>query len=92
MDASRECACSREIEHLKQLLQEHEKRNNMMFANIEKANTVRDRTEEHWRAAANEWRAAMDDRERQFVPRSIASILAIVSILSLLVGLWGIIR
>lgn len=76
-------------EHFERLLQEHEKRDDLQHESDEKARAVLERQAEHWRQNANEWRAAMDDRERNFLPRSLGYVLALVSIVSLVIGIWG---
>ena len=54
-------------EHFEQLLAALDKRYEDRFAAQEQAIAVAERVGEKWRADANEWRTAMNDRERNFV-------------------------
>lgn len=51
----------------------------------EKAVNVAETTAEKWRANANEWRKAMDDRERNFLPRAMGYVIGAVSVVSLMI-------
>jgi hypothetical protein len=46
-----------------------------------------DRNVEKWQAAANEWRGAMQDREREFFSKSMGMVVGALSAASLIVAL-----
>lgn len=50
----------------------------------EKAIRKEEENSEKWRVNANEWRAAMNDRERNFLSKSMGLVLATVSVVALL--------
>lgn len=77
-EASLIASIQSEMAGLRELLLEFDKRYEQRFAlqkeifsnalfNAEKAVTVAEINSEKWRANANEWRSAMDDRETRFV-------------------------
>lgn len=57
------------------------------LANAEKAVAVSERNAEKWRDSANEWRQAMTDRERNFLPRNIGYIIGALTVITLIVSL-----
>ena len=57
------------------------------LANAEKAVLVAERNAEKWRDNANEWRAAMTDRESQFLHKNMGLVLAAVSTIALLLAI-----
>lgn len=57
------------------------------LSNAEKAVLVAERNAEKWRDNANEWRAAMTDRESQFLHKNMGVVLAAVSALALLLAI-----
>lgn len=63
-----------------------EKAVEVALANAEKAVMVSERNAEKWRDNANEWREAMTDRERNFLPRSIGYIIAALTCISLFIS------
>lgn len=64
-----------------------EKAVEIALANAEKAVLVSERNAEKWRDNANEWRQAMTDRERNFLPRNIGYIIGALTALTLVVAL-----
>lgn len=93
-----------EINGVNRLLDEVDKRNMQQFASQEKAVSaalaaaekavgVAERNAEKWRDNANEWRAAMSDKDRNFITKSAAwgylvgavgLLLAVIEILAVL--------
>jgi hypothetical protein len=59
------------------------------FAAAEKAVATAEANAEKWRASANEWRSAMNDRERDFLPRNIGYIIGALSVITLVMSLFG---
>ena len=57
-------------EHLNVRLTEMDLRNQQRFEAAEKASSIAFAESQRWRDAANEWRGAMNDRERILMPRS----------------------
>lgn len=76
-------------EHFETLLAEQEKRYAQRFDAQEKAIAVAEANAEKWRANANEWRQAMTDRERNFLPRSLGHVIGVLSALSLAAALFA---
>lgn len=62
-----------------------EKAVEIALANAEKSVLVSERSAEKWRDNANEWRQAMTDRERNFLPRNIGYIIGALAALAALV-------
>ena len=75
-------------DHFERLLAEHEKREQMREEAMQRALQIQETNTLHWRESANEWRAAMDDRERNFLPRSIGYIVGILSVVSLVLTIY----
>lgn len=57
-------------EHLEKILAEKDKAINIALAAAKEAVGVAEKNAEKWRDSANEWRGAMSDREKTFMPRS----------------------
>ena len=76
-------------EHIEALLAAQDERNRLLHDSSDRALRIAEANNERWRQNANEWRAAMDDRERTFLPRSLGIVIAVLSIVSLLIALWG---
>ena len=76
-------------DHLERLLAEHEKRETLRADAMQRALTIQERTTEQWRANANEWRSAMDDRERNFLSRGMGLVIGLLSIVSLVFTIWS---
>ena len=72
---------------LRAMLDERDRRYEEKFASLLEQRRVYEIHAEAWRAQANEWRAAMTDRERTFLPRSIGFILGALSVISLILTL-----
>jgi len=53
-------------EYFDRILDERTKRFEIALHDAQKAVEIADTNSEKWRSNANEWRAAMDDREREF--------------------------
>jgi hypothetical protein len=66
-----------------------EKAVNAALAAAEKAVAVAETNAEKWRMNANEWRAAMNDRERQFFSRGMGYVVGAVSVVSAIVAITG---
>jgi len=58
------------------------------FASSEKAIAVAEANSEKWRANANEWRKAMDDRERNFLSKGMGYIIGALAIFSGIVSVF----
>ncbi len=56
-------------EYFEKILAEKDKAINIALAAAKEAVTVAEKSAEKWRDAANEWRGAMQDRERDFLSR-----------------------
>lgn len=63
-------------EHMDAMIVALDKRIQEKFMALEKAVALAEEGEEKWRANANEWRAAMSDRESQFVQKSSYDVIA----------------
>jgi len=57
-------------EHVLRIVADQDKAVQAALAASEKAVTKAEAQAENWRQSANEWRGAMTDRERSFVPRT----------------------
>lgn len=57
-------------EYFDRILDERTKRFEIALHDAQKAVEIADTNSEKWRSNANEWRAAMDDRERTFARKS----------------------
>lgn len=57
------------------------------LAAAEKAVSVAEANAEKWRINANEWRGAMDDRERNFLSRGMGYVIGAVSVIAMLVNI-----
>lgn len=69
-------------DHFERLLKEHERLDDLRHVATEKALHIAEMNTERWRANANEWRAAMDDRERNFLSRGMGAVIGLLSIIS----------
>ena len=89
MDAPTPCE-RRDVAWLEKLftrmIEEHEKRTEQRFSDFSRAIDLQETNASHWREQANEWRAAMDDRERNFLPKTMGYLLAGVSVILSIVG------
>lgn len=56
-------------EHLDELRQADQRAVNAALAAAKEAVAIAETNAERWRASANEWRGAMNDRERNFISR-----------------------
>lgn len=56
-------------EYFEKILEEKDKAINIALAAAKEAVTVAEKNAEKWRNQANEWRAAMNDREKNFITR-----------------------
>jgi hypothetical protein len=70
-------------DHFERLLVEHEKRELLRAETTQRALEIQQQATEHWRENANEWRSAMDDRERNFLSRGMGLVIGLLSIISL---------
>ena len=62
---------------------------NAAMAATDKATVVAEINDEKWRKNANEWRGAMDDRERNFLSKSMGYVLMAVSIVAGLLAIFA---
>lgn len=69
---------------VKDALAAQEKAVNAALAASEKAVSVAETNAERWRAGANEWRAAMNDRERNFLSKGMGYVVGGLSAIALL--------
>jgi len=69
---------------LLQLMNERDKRYEQRFASQEEAVRVYKETSDKWQAAANEWRGAMTDRERNFLSKGMGYVVAALSAIALI--------
>lgn len=58
------------LKTLKELMDERDKRYTVVSETSKKAVDVAERNAERWRDNANEWRAAMNDKDRNFVTKN----------------------
>lgn len=83
-------------EYLEALINEADKRYEQRFvaqekataaalAAADKANALSEANAEKWRTNANEWRQAMNDRERNFLSRGMGYIVGSLSIIALVI-------
>lgn len=59
------------------------------LAAAEKAVSVAEANAEKWRSNSNEWRAAMDDRERNFLSKGMGYVVGALSVVALLITIAG---
>lgn len=57
-------------EYFERILEEKDKALNAALASAKEQVAVAEKNAEKWRDNANEWRAAMQDRENKFMPRA----------------------
>ena len=57
------------------------------MAATSKATTIAETNDEKWRANANEWRKAMDDRERNFLSRGMGYVIGALAIVGTLISI-----
>jgi hypothetical protein len=57
-------------EYFEKILEEKDKAINIALAAAKEAVGVAENNSQKWRESANEWRAAMTDRENKFMPRA----------------------
>lgn len=69
------------------LMDERDKRYTERFDAQQKAIGVAEEQAEKWRANANEWRTAMNDRERNFLSKSMGYVLGALTALVLILTL-----
>ncbi len=55
------------------------------LAAAEKAVSVAENNSEKWRSNANEWRAAMTDRERNFLSRGMGYVVGALSVVAMII-------
>ena len=78
--------------HFTALLEAQDKAVKAALASAEKAVDRAEINAEKWRQNANEWRAAMTDRERNFARKETTFILAALGGLATILGLFAAIR
>lgn len=76
------------VDTLLALMNERDKRYEQNRIAVEKALELADVNTEKWRASANEWREAMNDRERKFVTKEIGVIVALLSMIGFALAVW----
>lgn len=57
------------------------------FIALDKALKLASDHQEAWRHAANEWRQAMTDRERDFLPRNLGYVIAALSLVGAFISI-----
>ena len=67
-------------------MDERDKRYNERFSAQEKATAIYQQHADIWRESANEWRAAMGDREREFLSKSMGRVIALLSAIAILIA------
>lgn len=77
------------VDSLRELMEEQEKRYEQRFAAQEQAVKVAETSAEKWRNQANEWRAAMLDRERNFFSKGMGYVVAALGGISLIITILG---
>ena len=73
---------------VREALSAQEKAVSAALAAAEKAVAVAETNAEKWRANANEWRKAMDDREREFLSKGMGYVVGAVAIVSGLLSVY----
>lgn len=68
---------------------EIEKRLEQRFIAQENALSKAEEHAELWRKSANEWREAMNDRDRNFLSKNMGLVVGAVSILSAIIAIFG---
>lgn len=68
---------------LNEIAAERDRRYSERFLAQESALKLAQENANRWMAAANEWRQAMNDRERDFLPRNLGYVFAALAALSL---------
>ena len=80
---------------LKRLMDERDKRYEIVSENAKTAVSVAEKNAEKWRDNANEWRAAMSDKDRNFVTKAtlwaygvgmVGLVLSLITIMKLMGG------
>jgi hypothetical protein len=69
---------------LLQLMNERDRRYEQRFSSQEEAVRVYKETSDKWQAAANEWRGAMTDRERNFLSKGMGYVVGALSAIALI--------
>lgn len=77
------------LDLLGELAQERDRRYTERFESQERALNIAQKASDNWMANANEWRQAMNDRERDFLPRNVGYIFAALAAISVLLQLIG---
>ena len=75
------------VDSLKVLMDERDRRYGEVQAAKEEAIRVHKDNADKWMSNANEWRGAMTDRERNFLPKSMGIVIAALSGVALLITL-----
>jgi len=70
---------------LKAIIDERDKRYSAQFDAQEKAVQVAQENTVKWQASANEWRQAMDDRERNFLSKSMGYVIGGITVITWLI-------
>lgn len=80
--------CGHSVDTLKDLMDERNERYMQRFEAHEAAVKLAEAISEKWRDSANEWRQAMIDREREFLPRNLGYIYLVISLVALVLTLF----
>ncbi len=75
------------INTLLELMNERDRRYEERFIASETARKIYEDSADKWRLAANEWRGAMTDRERNFISRGMGYVLTVLSMVAIVVAL-----
>jgi hypothetical protein len=84
-----ECSCKTEvleakIKALEHVMAERDIRYTERFVAQEKAERLFTQSLDSWKIHTNEWRGAMEDRERRFLPRSLGAVIGALTLLLLI--------
>lgn len=86
IEAQRELMDERDLRY-SQLSDEREKAVRAALAAAEKAVAVAQNNAERWQANANEWREAMNDRERNFLSKGMGYVVGALSAVALFISI-----
>lgn len=71
-----------------EVLTERDLRYEQLHRLSEQAIKVAETNTEKWQDNANEWRSAMNDRERDFLPRNVGYIIGFLTVVSLVLAIF----
>ena len=80
------------VSALLELMNERDRRYQAAFDAAKEAVLVAEAHAEKWRANANEWRDAMNDRERDFLPRMIGYLIGFLALAATVLSIYGMVQ